>query len=81
MVCLSVMLLCCRLHAYDFVIKDFVIKRGIILVTSCIMVTNRESFSEHLQGVGECQRPGLCRFCLFIDLFLFCFALFFLGES
>ena len=28
MVCLSVMLLCRELHAYDFVIKDFVIKKN-----------------------------------------------------
>ena len=27
-VCLSVILLCYRINAYDFVIKDFVIKRG-----------------------------------------------------
>ena len=34
-----------ELHAYDFVIKDFVIKRGIIFVTPCIWVLFSYPFS------------------------------------
>ena len=36
MVCLSVILLCYRIHAYDFVIKYCVVKRDVICAWPCI---------------------------------------------
>ena len=46
MVCLSVICYVTELHAYDFVIKDFVIKRGIICAEPCIL-----SYNSHINGL------------------------------
>ena len=46
-----------ELHAYDFVIKDFVIKKGIICAGPCIFSQRKGThlFSSWRQSVGDYQ--------------------------
>ena len=42
MVCMSVILLCYRINAYDFVIKDFIIKNKFVLDPVGLVISRKK---------------------------------------
>ena len=60
-----------ELHAYDFVIKDFVIKGGIIFVTPCIWVLFSYPLSYPMSLVGALNLLHLKQLLIGMELLPF----------